>query len=937
MKPRFFFDPRSPDYSISLISGSEDPSPSHSSFRGDSGGSGIDSTSTIAGASGIIQSLSSASEMEKNPFVQAGALSTDLGEIPRASPFPNPFDQAGAIDGGVDQLKDSCRFIPLCHILKATNDFDDALVTGTGGFGKVYKASIDDGDTTTVVAIKRLSAESKQGAEEFWTELKLLSKFRHANLVSLIGYCDENQEMIIVYEYIARGTLANHLYKTSREESGGSRSHLTWEQRLNICLDVACGLDYLHNGTLPGIIHRDVKSTNILLDDHLVAKVSDLGLSKSTTTHTATHVSTCVKGTFGYLDPDYFQTMQLTKKSDVYAFGVVLFEVLCGRPAIKFSALDEERVLSNWARMNIKEGTLDRIIDPSLNGDTTPDSLKYFAELANKCLHIQPNERPTMTEVVKSLQIALVSHERQGRLQGTFAKAFDDFMARSKETFMIHQENIVKKEEGFINEHLPDHVFGNSKKNEDNDETVSKIYNRKGSGNSMELKHWATFKKLGMDPGNKNNRAYQSGVLLSNSKKKKKIEALKRLGGSLIPTLGLEDYNTPLSFQALSGLSNIFHGFLSGCGDGQIILLNTNHNHIDRADVALQRPSSPQPKALPDGGEIVLLDSSDQKPSVSFDATNNRAYQSDILVSNSEEKNTGEASRRRCIPEGVLSLVDSMTSISSTYFDAPDNSAHFVREYQSGPIVFNSEKKDTGEGLNRECLTKSALSLDDSTKPWSLPDFDATENKAVKVYTCWGRGCWHSMEELEQGTTLEELGMDPENVGIISDLLRFVSDKEEFYKKAGKDWKTGYLLYDSPGTDRSSLITAMANFLEFDIYHLDLAGLTSISELTNVLVSIQNRSLIAIKDFDQWAGKLPDFETELTFSGLLKIIHGLLSSCGDEQVIVLTTNHNHIGGVDVTLLHPLNIDLYIHTSSPQPKALPDGREIVLLDSSEQKP
>ncbi|KAG5512865.1 hypothetical protein RHGRI_038691 [Rhododendron griersonianum] len=219
-------------------------------------------------------------------------------------------------------------------------------------------------------------------------------------------------------------------------------------------------------------------------------------------------------------------------------------------------------------------------------------------------------------------------------------------------------------------------------------------------------------------------------------------------------------------------------------------------------------------------------------------------------------------SRRQGMLEGVLSLVDSTTKISSMDFDAPDNNAHRVRAYQSGPIVFNSEKVDAGEGLNRESLTKSALSLDDSTKPRSLPNSDATENKAVKVYTGRGRGCWHSLEELEQRMTLEELGMDPENEGIISDLLRFVSDKEEFYKKADKDWKRGYLLYDSPGTDRSSLIAAMANRLEFDIYDLDLTGLTSISELTNVLVSIRNCSLIAIKDFDHWVGMLPNLKNE---------------------------------------------------------------------------
>ncbi|KAG5512844.1 hypothetical protein RHGRI_038671 [Rhododendron griersonianum] len=175
-----------------------------------------------------------------------------------------------------------------------------------------------------------------------------------------------------------------------------------------------------------------------------------------------------------------------------------------------------------------------------------------------------------------------------------------------------------------------------------------------------------------------------------------------------------------------------------------------------------------------------------------------------------------------------------------------------------------AEEKDMREGSNGECLTESDFSFDGSPKVSLSPDFDGTENKEVKVYRRRGKS-WHSMK-LKQPATFAELGMDPENEGIISDMLRFVSDKE-IYRKEGKPWKRGYLLFYSPGTtDRSSLIAAMANRVEFDIYDLNLTGLTSISELMNVLVSIKNRSLIAIKDFDHWAGKLPYLKNELTLS-----------------------------------------------------------------------
>ncbi|XP_059656447.1 receptor-like protein kinase FERONIA [Cornus florida] len=306
---------------------------------------------------------------------------------------------------GMVEEEDLCRRFSLVEIKLATNNFDDKLVIGSGGFGKVYKGLIFG--TTGTVAIKRLNLHSNQGANEFWTEIKTLSKLRHNHLVSLIGYCDQSPEMILVYDYMALGTLGDHLFKNQRK-GPSEYSPLTWEQRLNICIGAAQGLDYLH--TSRGVIHRDVKSSNILLDENLVAKISDFGLSKMDTTSLLhTHVSTNVKGTFGYLDPEYFMTRRLTKKSDVYAFGVVLFEVLCGRPAVDVELEEQlQHSLALWAQHSFREGTLDQIIDPSVRMQMLPHCLREFTNIAIKCLHNSPNERPTMTDVVESLKFAMM-------------------------------------------------------------------------------------------------------------------------------------------------------------------------------------------------------------------------------------------------------------------------------------------------------------------------------------------------------------------------------------------------------------------------------------------------------------------------------------------------------------------------------------------------
>ncbi|KAM7486253.1 hypothetical protein LguiA_002312 [Lonicera macranthoides] len=274
-----------------------------------------------------------------------------------------------------------CRRFTIAEIRVATRNFSQGFVIGKGGFGKVFKGTIDNGATT--VAIKRLDPMSKQGGKEFTIEIEMLSKIRHSHVVSLMGYCDDNDEMILVYDYVENGSLADHLYK--EKVRNGSNFNMSWVKRVKICIGAARGLDYLHTGTgiLQRVIHRDVKSSNILLDENWDAKISDFGLSKiGPANQSSTHVSTRVKGTQGYCDPEYFLTRRLTRKSDVFSFGVVLFEVLCGRHVFDYRLPKEQISLVLWAQQCIQEDKTHLLIDHNLKWEVFENSLKAFVKIA---------------------------------------------------------------------------------------------------------------------------------------------------------------------------------------------------------------------------------------------------------------------------------------------------------------------------------------------------------------------------------------------------------------------------------------------------------------------------------------------------------------------------------------------------------------------------
>ncbi|TKY69710.1 kinase 2B [Spatholobus suberectus] len=290
------------------------------------------------------------------------------------------------------------------ELKNATKNFRPDSLLGEGGFGYVYKGWIDEHTFTAskpgsgmVVAVKMLKPEGFQGHKEWLTEVNYLGQLHHPNLVKLIGYCLEGENRLLVYEFMPKGSLENHLFRRGPQP-------LSWSVRMKVAIGAARGLSFLHNAKSQ-VIYRDFKASNILLDAEFNAKLSDFGLAKAGPTGDRTHVSTQVMGTQGYAAPEYVATGRLTAKSDVYSFGVVLLELLSGRRAVDKTIAGMEQNLVDWARPYLSDKRrLFRIMDSKLEGQYPQKGAFMAATLALQCLNSEAKARPPMIEVLTTLE-----------------------------------------------------------------------------------------------------------------------------------------------------------------------------------------------------------------------------------------------------------------------------------------------------------------------------------------------------------------------------------------------------------------------------------------------------------------------------------------------------------------------------------------------------
>ncbi|CAL5201124.1 unnamed protein product [Lathyrus oleraceus] len=284
------------------------------------------------------------------------------------------------------------RKLTFAHLLEATNGFSSESLIGSGGFGEVYKAKMKDG---SVVAIKKLIHVTGQGDREFMAEMETIGKIKHRNLVPLLGYCKVGDERLLVYEYMKYGSLETVLHERTKN------SKLAWETRKNIALGSARGLAFLHHSCIPHIIHRDMKSSNILLDENFEARVSDFGMARLVNALDTHLTVSTLAGTPGYVPPEYYQSFRCTAKGDVYSYGVILLELLSGKRPINSSEFGDDNNLVGWSKKLYRERRVSEILDPDLVSQTSSEgeALQYL-RIAFECLEERPYRRPTMIQVM---------------------------------------------------------------------------------------------------------------------------------------------------------------------------------------------------------------------------------------------------------------------------------------------------------------------------------------------------------------------------------------------------------------------------------------------------------------------------------------------------------------------------------------------------------
>lgn len=286
------------------------------------------------------------------------------------------------------------RIFSLRELHAATNNFNYDNKLGEGGFGSVYWGQLASGDQ---IAVKRLKVWSTKAEMEFAVEVEILGRVRHKNLLSLRGYCSEGQERLIVYDYMPKLSLLSHLHGQFAADST-----LNWSNRMKIALGSAEGLAYLHHYATPHIIHRDVKASNVLLDENFEAQVADFGFAKLIPDG-ATHVTTGVKGTLGYLAPEYAMWGKVSESCDVYSFGILVLELISGKKPIERVG-HAKRTIVEWAGPFVLQGRYRDLVDPKLQGKFDQDELIRLVQVAALCAQNAPENRPTMQEVVEILK-----------------------------------------------------------------------------------------------------------------------------------------------------------------------------------------------------------------------------------------------------------------------------------------------------------------------------------------------------------------------------------------------------------------------------------------------------------------------------------------------------------------------------------------------------